>query len=78
MSSTTSDQIDKLSENSDQIDEESLKQMQEQALLLRTSLADILEEIQTVKDETQRLSSENKFLQDYIGNLLSTGNLINK
>lgn len=78
MSSTTDENNHNSSENVDQNDEASLKQMQEQALVLQTSLADILEEIQTVKDETQRLNSENKFLQDYIGNLLSTGNLINK
>lgn len=52
--------------------------LQKQAQTLQDSLSVILDRIAKIKEEYERLSGENKFLQDYIGNLMSTGNLISK
>lgn len=49
-----------------------------QALEMQQGLAALLERIQAVQAENNKLEDENKFLQDYIGNLMSTGNLLGK
>lgn len=67
-------------DNSDieRIGHEKAQGLQKEAQHLQESLAVILDRIAKIKEEYERLSSENKFLQDYIGNLMSTGNLISK
>lgn len=57
---------------------EKVEILQKEAQHLQESLTLILNRISRIKYEYERLSSENKFLQDYIGNLMSTGNLIRK
>lgn len=55
----------------------SLQDLQLKAQTLQSSLTQTLESISTVKEEHNKLASENQFLKEYIGNLMSTGNLIN-
>lgn len=72
------------SSSTDAIDEStssstvSLESLQQQAQKLQADLSQALDNATAVRDECSRLKSENVFLQEYIGNLLSTGNLINK
>lgn len=67
-------------DNSDieRIGREKVSLLQQEAQHLQQSLSVILERIDRIKEEYERLASENRFLQDYIGNLMSTGNLISK
>lgn len=62
----------------ERIGKEKAQVLQAEAASIQDSLAGIVDRIARIKDEYERLSSENKFLQDYIGNLMSTGNLISK
>lgn len=66
------------SDESSETSAASLAALQKQAQSLQAELSQALEKATTVRDEYSRLKTENNFLQEYIGNLLSTGNLINK
>ncbi|KAK9332453.1 hypothetical protein V1520DRAFT_18074 [Lipomyces starkeyi] len=50
--------------------------LRKEAKLMQDGLAAILERILEVKSEYQRLEDENKFLQDYIGNLMSRSKML--
>ncbi|KAF5105919.1 hypothetical protein DV454_005246 [Geotrichum candidum] len=62
----------------ERLGKEKAQVLQAEAANIQESLAGIVDRIARIKEEYERLSSENKFLQDYIGNLMSTGNLISK
>lgn len=62
----------------EQVGREKLCFLRREALVIQESLTDILDRVGKVKDDYDRLSHENKFLQDYIGNLMSTSNILNK
>lgn len=62
----------------ERLGKEKAQVLQAEAASIQESLAGIVDRIARIKEEYERLSSENKFLQDYIGNLMSTGNLISK
>lgn len=62
----------------ERIGREKVHVLRKEAQLMQDSLSDILDRIVKVKDDYDRLSSENKFLQDYIGNLMATSNILNK
>ena len=49
-----------------------LTRLSSQALTLQSSLAALAERIDEVKSDHDKLESENKFLQDYIGGLTRT------
>ncbi|KAK9385748.1 hypothetical protein V1515DRAFT_539315 [Lipomyces mesembrius] len=50
--------------------------LRKEAKLMQDGLAAILERILEVKSEYERLEDENKFLQDYIGNLMSRSKML--
>jgi mevalonate kinase len=62
----------------ERIGREKVKVLRQEAQLMQDNLGDILDRIGTVKDEYERLSSENRFLQDYIGNLMSSSDILNR
>jgi hypothetical protein len=62
----------------ERIGREKVEVLRKEAQLIQESLTDILDRIVKVKEECDRLRSENRFLQDYIGNLMSTSNILNK
>ncbi|KAA8908500.1 hypothetical protein TRICI_004762 [Trichomonascus ciferrii] len=62
----------------ERIGREKVHVLRKEAQLMQDSLSDILDRIVQVKQDYDRLSSENKFLQDYIGNLMATSNILNK
>lgn len=53
----------------ERLGEEARQSLQEQAKALQSSLQALAERIEAVKSDHDRLESENKFLQDYIGGL---------
>ncbi|CAN6619077.1 hypothetical protein TRVA0_007S02696 [Trichomonascus vanleenenianus] len=62
----------------ERIGREKVHVMRKEAQLMQDSLTDILDRIVKVKEDYDRLSSENRFLQDYIGNLMSSSNILNR
>lgn len=62
----------------ERIGREKVKVLRQEAEHMQENLGDILDRIGTVKDEYERLSSENRFLQDYIGNLMSSSDILNR
>lgn len=62
----------------DEIGRQKVHVLRKEAQVMQDSLTDILDRIVRVKENYDRLSSENKFLQDYIGNLMATSNILNK
>jgi len=52
--------------------QEAREQLQQHAKLLHDSLLEIFNRIEAVKEEHDKLDSNNKFLQKYIGDLMST------
>lgn len=62
----------------EQMGREKVHVLRKEAQVMQDSLSEILDRIAKVKEDYDRLSSENKFLQDYIGNLMSTSNILNK
>jgi short coiled-coil protein len=62
----------------EQIGREKVHVLRKEAQIMQESLTEILDRIAKVKEDYDRLSSENKFLQDYIGNLMATSNILNK
>jgi len=64
----TSEEVTRLGENARQALEQQAKELQE-------SLLQIVERVESVKSEHEKLEGGNKFLQDYIGELMQTSNL---
>ena len=62
----------------ERIGREKVLVLRQEAQLMQDSLSDILERLATIKEDYERLSNENRFLQDYIGNLMATSNILNK
>jgi len=61
----TSEEIEKLGQ-------EAREALMEQALTLQESLRNICLRVETVRNEHEKLEGENKFLQNYIGELMQT------
>lgn len=59
----------------EQIGREKVIVLRKEAQLMQENLGVILGRISQVKEDYYRLANENKFLQDYIGNLMSTSNI---
>ncbi|KAK9378414.1 uncharacterized protein V2V93DRAFT_376139 [Kockiozyma suomiensis] len=57
-------------------DKEKALQLKKEAKMMQDGLAAILERINAVKGDYERLEGENKFLQDYIGSLMSTSKML--
>jgi len=60
------------SEEVDKLGEEARKDLIEQAKLLQTSLQAIVDRVEAVKSEHEKLEGGNKFLQSYIGELMQS------
>ncbi|KAI5359490.1 Putative short coiled-coil protein [Septoria linicola] len=63
------------SEEVDKLSEEARKDLIEQAKLLQMSLQAIVDRVETVKNEHEKLEGGNKFLQSYIGELMQTSKI---
>ncbi|CAK3751255.1 Hypothetical predicted protein [Lecanosticta acicola] len=63
------------SEEVDKLGEEARKDLIEQAKVLQTSLQAIVDRVETVKSEHEKLEGGNKFLQSYIGELMQTSKI---
>jgi len=64
----TSDEIE-------QMGEEARKKMMDQAKQLHQSLMEVVERVETVKSEHEKLEGGNRFLQSYIGELMNTSKI---
>ncbi|KAK9238029.1 hypothetical protein V1525DRAFT_127069 [Lipomyces kononenkoae] len=60
----------------DSLGQEKALAFRKEAKSMQDGLAAILERILEVKSEYERLEDENKFLQDYIGNLMSRSKML--
>ncbi|KAG5931619.1 hypothetical protein E4U53_001673 [Claviceps sorghi] len=60
------------SEDIDRMGKEAREELQRHAKLLQESLITIFNRIEAVREEHDKLDSNNKFLQKYIGDLMST------
>ncbi|GAB0136491.1 hypothetical protein EsDP_00004791 [Epichloe bromicola] len=60
------------SEDIDKMGKEAREEMRRHAKLLQESLITIFNRIEAVREEHDKLDSNNKFLQKYIGDLMST------
>jgi len=49
--------------------------LEKQARDLQSGLLDLLERVDKVKEEHQKLEAENRFLQEYIGSLMATSKI---
>jgi len=63
------------SEEVDKLGEEARKDLIQQAKVLQTSLQAIVDKVETVKTEHEKLEGGNKFLQSYIGELMQTSKI---
>ncbi|KAI9706009.1 MAG: hypothetical protein M1836_005415 [Candelina mexicana] len=63
------------SEDLEKLGREARRSMQEQAKSIQSSLAILLDRVETVKSEHDKLEGENRFLQSYIGELMSTSKI---
>ncbi|TQS38376.1 hypothetical protein Golomagni_01118 [Golovinomyces magnicellulatus] len=59
----------------ERMNKEARDQLQQHARLLQKSLLEIFVRIEEVKEEHDKLDNNNKFLQKYIGNLMSTSKI---
>ncbi|KAI7604231.1 hypothetical protein KC346_g11555 [Hortaea werneckii] len=59
----------------DKLEEQARKDLIEQAKVLQTSLQAIVDRVEEVKSEHEKLEGGNKFLQSYIGELMQTSNI---
>ncbi|RKF60477.1 hypothetical protein GcC1_165002 [Golovinomyces cichoracearum] len=59
----------------EKMSKEARDQLQQHARLLQKSLLEIFIRIEEVKEEHDKLDNNNKFLQKYIGNLMSTSKI---
>lgn len=51
------------------------KALEEQAQALQASLLALIDKVESVKSDHDRLEGENRFLQSYIGELMSTSKI---
>jgi len=63
------------SEEVDKLGEDARRDLIEQAQMLQTSLQAIVDRVETVKSEHEKLEGGNKFLQSYIGELMQTSKI---
>jgi len=63
------------SQDLEKMSQDAREQMNEHAKLLQNSLLEIFNRIEAVKEEHDKLDSNNKFLQKYIGDLMSTSKI---
>ncbi|KFY18783.1 hypothetical protein V493_08355 [Pseudogymnoascus sp. VKM F-4281 (FW-2241)] len=63
------------SEDLEKMSQEARAQLSQHAKLLQESLLEIYNRIEAVKEEHDKLDSNNKFLQKYIGDLMSTSKI---
>jgi len=63
------------SEEVDKLGEEARRDLMQQAQVLQTSLQAIVDKVETVKTEHEKLEGGNKFLQSYIGELMQTSKI---
>lgn len=63
------------SEEVDKLGEEARRDLIEQAKVLQMSLQAIVDRVETVKTEHEKLEGGNKFLQSYIGELMQTSKI---
>lgn len=63
------------SEEVDRLGEAARQDLIEQARVLQTSLQAIVDRVETVKSEHEKLEGGNKFLQSYIGELMQTSKI---
>ncbi|EPS43184.1 hypothetical protein H072_2831 [Dactylellina haptotyla CBS 200.50] len=54
---------------------EAKERLEKQAKLLQESLLALLDRVDKVREEHDKLEGENKFLQDYIGHLMQTSKI---
>jgi len=59
----------------DRLGEDARKDLKEQAKVLQLSLQDIVDKMEMVKSEQEKLEAGNKFLQSYIGELMQTSKI---
>jgi hypothetical protein len=62
-------------EELERISKDARRQLEEQAKALQSSLLALVDRVETVKSEHDKLEGENKFLQSYIGELMSTSKI---
>jgi hypothetical protein len=58
--------------------EQARRALEEQAKALHSSLLALVDRVESVKSEHDKLEGENKFLQSYIGELMSTSKITAK
>ncbi|OAA52832.1 hypothetical protein BBO_00673 [Beauveria brongniartii RCEF 3172] len=63
------------SEDIDKLGKEAREELHRHAKALQESLIDIFNRIEAVREEHDKLDSNNKFLQKYIGDLMSTSKI---
>ncbi|CZS98341.1 related to bZIP transcription factor [Rhynchosporium agropyri] len=63
------------SQDLEKMSEDAKVQLDEHAKILQKSLLEIFNRIEAVKEEHDKLDSNNKFLQKYIGDLMSTSKI---
>ncbi|KAJ3473754.1 hypothetical protein NLG97_g10149 [Lecanicillium saksenae] len=63
------------SEDIDKLGKEAREELRRHAKALQESLIDIFNRIEAVREEHDKLDSNNKFLQKYIGDLMSTSKI---
>jgi len=59
----------------DRLEEDARRDLVEQAKVLQMSLQAIVDRVETVKSEHEKLEGGNKFLQSYIGELMQTSKI---
>lgn len=59
----------------EQMSADAREQLRQHAKLLQKSLLEIFNRIEAVKEEHDKLDNNNKFLQKYIGDLMSTSKI---
>ncbi|KAF2100866.1 hypothetical protein NA57DRAFT_37104 [Rhizodiscina lignyota] len=63
------------SEEIEQMGKEARQRLVEQAKQLQKSLLEVVERVETVKSEHEKLEGGNRFLQSYIGELMNTSKI---
>lgn len=59
----------------ERIGREKMALLHEEAVSLQENLGGIVDRLTVVRQEYERLAKENRWLQEYIGSLMATGNL---
>jgi len=63
------------SEDVERMSQDARKALEEQAQALQASLLALIDKVESVKSDHDRLEGENRFLQSYIGELMSTSKI---